>query len=144
MPIVQYSSCERCRGMTWHEYVADSVTGTGVWICRDCGDRRAAERFSLGPEAARQLGKIQTDTLISEVAVLDISVLGARLQVLAPGDHMPEKGDGLLFNPRLQPVGPLGVYHRARVRWVDGAVCGVAFAQALLACAADLKRIVKA
>jgi hypothetical protein len=35
------------------------------------------------------------------------------------------------------------VYHRAKVRWTKGTVCGVAFTRAMFASAADLKRIVK-
>lgn len=143
MPLVQYTTCSQCDGLTWHEFVDNGPAGECAWVCRQCGDRRAAPRVHLTPESACHRGKLQTDTSAREVMILDLSVLGARLEIEDDDTPMPCRGDTVLFNPRLQPVGPLGVFHRAKVRWVAGSECGVAFERAIFASAADLHRIVK-
>lgn len=141
MPLVQYTTCSQCDRLTWHEFVDDGVRDC-AWVCRECGDRRTTRRVTLSPQCALHRAKLQTDTLAREVMVLDLSVLGARLEI-DDESPMPCRGDMVLFNPKLQPVGPLGDFHRAKVRWVQGSECGVAFERAIFASASDLRRIVK-
>lgn len=142
MPLVQYTTCAQCDRLTWHEFVDRGPLGDCAWVCRECGDRRSARRVTLTPDCACHRGKLQTDAVAREVLVRDLSVLGARLE-FEDDQEMPCRGDVVLFNPKFQPVGPLGVFHRAKVRWVSGCECGVAFERAIFASADDLRRIVK-
>lgn len=144
MPLVAYRTCPQCGKMAWHEFVDFGAPGDCYWMCRECGERRMAERVSLGPEYSRHLGKVQTQTASSLVRIVNLSVLGARLQLGNGSDLSLERGDVVLFNARLQPVGPLGEYRAATVRWVAKDEFGVAFKKPLFACAADLKCVVKA
>ncbi|OLN30757.1 hypothetical protein DVDV_0459 [Desulfovibrio sp. DV] len=74
--------------------------------------------------------------------IIDLSVLGARLRLTGEEDFIVQKKDRLLFNAGLQPVGPLGVFHMATVRWVEDDEFGIVFQQPLFASAADLTCII--
>ncbi|MHC1789929.1 PilZ domain-containing protein [Solidesulfovibrio sp.] len=138
MPLVEMRKCSECDKMAWHELIDCGSPAPCYWKCRECGGRRTSPRITLDPDYALHRGRIQTENHAAVVHLVDISVRGARLR-LAGGDVFAvQPGLVLLFNADLQPVGPLGVFHRATVRWVNLDEFGIAFAKPLLASAADL------
>ncbi len=86
---------------------------------------------------------MQKPTSAAQVQIVDLSVLGARLRLTGEEDFPVEQKERLLFNAKLQPVGPLGVFHRATVRWVKGDEFGIAFQEPLYASSADLLCMIK-
>ncbi|KHK03365.1 PilZ domain-containing protein [Desulfovibrio sp. TomC] len=143
MPLVELKKCAECGKTGWHELVDHGPPTTSFWRCRACGDRRAAERIRLSEEYALHRGHVQKPTRAAQVQILDLSVLGARLRLSGEEDFSVAQKDKVLFNAGLQPVGPLGVFHMATVRWVKDDEFGIAFQKPLLACAADLLCMIK-
>jgi len=143
MPLVELKKCPQCQTTAWHELVDYGPPTTSYWQCRTCGERRAAKRIQLNQEDALHRGHVQKPNSAAQVQVLDLSVLGARLRLPAEERFTVQPKDRLLFNAGLQPVGPLGVFHGATVRWVRGNEFGVAFEKPLCACAADLLCMIK-
>lgn len=86
---------------------------------------------------------MQKPTSAAQVQILDLSVLGARLRLTGEEDFPVKQKEGLLFNAKLQPIGPLGVFHQATVRWVKGDEFGIAFQKPLYASSADLLCMIK-
>ena len=143
MPLLKHATCSECGKTAWHEFVARGAAGECCWVCRECGNQRSAPRVSLGPQYGKRQGKIQTSTASNEVNIVNLSVLGARLELVEEEVLQLKRGDRILFNAKLQPVGPLGEYRRATVRWTKGSEIGVAFTPPILASASDLTRIIK-
>ena len=143
MPLVELRKCAECGRTAWHELVDQGPPAPCSWRCRECGDRRSAKRVCLSDDHALHRGHVQTQNQAAAVHILDLSVLGARLRFVA-GDGFPvAKRDKILFNAGLQPVGPLGEFHLATVRWTANDEFGIAFQKALFASAADLSCVVK-
>jgi hypothetical protein len=142
MPLVELKKCKECGHTDWHELVDNGPPGPCYWRCRTCGERRAARRIQLSEEYALHLGHVQKPTSAAQVQILDLSALGARLRLTGEEDFTVEQKDRLLFNAGLQPVGPLGVFHLATVRWVKGDQFGIAFQKPLYTSADDLTCII--
>ena len=138
MPLVELRKCTECGTTAWHELEDRGPPAPCYWRCRECGERRLAKRISLSDDYALHRGHVQTQSQAAAVHIIDISVLGARLRFVAGEGFPVVHRDKILFNARLQPVGPLGVFHMATVRWVKNNEFGIAFQEALFACAADL------
>ena len=143
MPLVELKKCPQCGTTAWHELVDHGPPTPCHWRCRTCGERRAARRVQLSQEHALHRGYVQKPTSAAQVQIVDLSVLGARLRLTGDEDFPVQPKERLLFNAKLQPVGPLGVFHRATVRWVKGNEFGIAFQKPLYASAADLLCMVK-
>jgi len=143
MPLVELRKCAECGKTAWHELVDRGPPGPCFWRCRECGDRRTAQRVALSQEHALHRGHVQTQRQAAQVHIVDISVLGARLRFVEEDGFPVAKKDKILFNAGLQPVGPLAEFHMATVRWVDGDDFGIAFQKPLFASACDLSCIVK-
>ena len=143
MPLVELKKCNECGKTGWHELVDHGPPAPCYWRCRECGERRAAKRIQFSEDDALHRGHVQKPTSAAQVQIIDLSVLGARLRLTGEEDFMVQKKDRLLFNAGLQPVGPLGVFHPATVRWVKDDEFGIAFQKPLFASAADLLCMVK-
>lgn len=143
MPLVELKKCPECGATTWHELVDHGPPAPCYWRCRTCGERRAARRIQLSQDHALPRGHVQKPTSAAQVQILDLSVLGARLRLTDEERFAVRPKDRVLFNAGLQPVGPLGVFHEATVRWVRGDEFAVAFDKPLCACAADLLCMIK-
>lgn len=143
MPLMQHRLCNKCGKTSWHELVDRGAPGPCYWCCRECGERRAAKRVVLSEDHALHRGHVQTQNHAAQVHILDINVLGARLRFVADDGFPVARSDTILFNAGLQPVGPLGVFHLATVRWVKDADFGIAFKKPLFASAADLACVVR-
>lgn len=143
MPLVELKKCRECGRTSWHELVDHGPPTPCYWRCRECGDRRAAERIRLSEDYALHRGRVQTQRQAAAVEIVDISVLGARLRFVAEDGFPVRQSDQILFNAELQPVGPLGVFHLSTVRWVEADEFGIAFHKPLFASAADLSCVVR-
>lgn len=144
MPLVEMRKCEECGKMAWHELIDCGPPSPCYWKCRECGERRGSPRIALDPDYALHRGRIQTETQAAVVQVVDISVRGARLRLTGDDEFHLEPGLKLLFNAELQPVGPLGVFHMATVKWASQSEFGIAFHKPLFASAADLACVIMA
>lgn len=144
MPLVEFRKCPHCGAMTWHEMIDGGPPLPCYWQCRGCGERRSAKRIALGEDYALHRGRVQTENRAAQVQIVDISVHGARLRFAGKDAFALHRNETVLFNAGLQPIGPLGVFQRATVRWVDRTDFGIVFNTPLAACATDLSCVVKA
>ncbi|MHC1788612.1 PilZ domain-containing protein [Solidesulfovibrio sp.] len=143
MALIKHRQCPHCGKTTWQEFVPQADSDRSYWLCRDCGDRRMAERVSLGQTALLHRGRVQTRRTCATVLILDISRSGARLH---RDEDMPVEIHTdleLLFNPQLQPFGELAQYIPSIVRWIEGETFGLSFLRPLALSPGDILRIVK-
>lgn len=143
MALIRNRQCPHCGKTTWQEFVPRADADASYWLCRDCGDRRTAQRVSLGQAALLHRGRLQTARICADVLILDISRTGARLH---RDEDMPidiQAEQELLFNPKLQPFGELAQYIPSVVRWIEGETFGLSFLRPLTLSPGDILRIVK-
>lgn len=143
MSLIEYKRCPHCGKITWQEFIPQAPPAASYWRCRDCGDRRTAERISVGDAAGLTRGRLQTEAVCADVIIVDISPRGVRLR---SDDNLPvhvAMGQRVLFNPQLQPFGALAHYQAGIVRWLHGEEFGICFEHPLPLSNLDIMRIVK-
>ncbi len=143
MALIEFKRCPHCGKATWQEFVPQAPPADSYWRCRDCGERRDAERISVGSGALLHRGRVQTEEICADVLIVDISRRGARLRSDADLPVRVYLGQRLLFNPQLQPFGELAHYQAGIVRWQNGDEFGICFERALALSSLDITRIVK-
>ena len=143
MPLVELRKCAACGKSAWHELVDRGPPAPCFWRCRECGERRSAKRVSFCADDALHRGHVQTRHQAAEVHIIDLSELGARLRFVEAKGFPVAEHDKILFNAGLQPVGPLGEFRMATVRWVEDDEFGIAFEKPLFTSPNDLSCVVK-
>lgn len=143
MALIEMKTCPHCGRHAWQEFVPKAAPACSFWRCRECGNRREARRLCLDQSALLPRSRIQTEHLCTDVLLVDIGRMGARLRC-PEGRPIPLHPDErVLFNPHLQPFGELSRYTAAIVRWIRSPDFGVRFAHPLSASSSEIMRIVK-
>ncbi|WP_428566752.1 MAG: PilZ domain-containing protein [Solidesulfovibrio sp. DCME] len=143
MALIEFKRCPHCGKPTWQEFIPQAPPALSYWRCRDCGERRDAERISVGNGALLNRGRVQTEEVCADVLIVDISRRGARLRCHEDLPVRVHLGQRLLFNPQLQPFGELARYQAAIVRWLKNDEFGICFERPLAVSHLDITRIVK-
>lgn len=143
MALIESRRCPACGRTSWQEYVPQLASASSYWRCRDCGNRRQAERITIEENALLGRSRLQADRLCADVHLVDICRRGVRvrcgqrvLAALSMEQHV-------LFNPQLQPFGELARFLPGVVRWMKEKECGICFTCPLSLAAADIRCILK-
>jgi len=143
MSLIELKRCPHCGKTTWQEFVPQAPPAPSYWRCRDCGDRRDAERVCVGQSALLNRGRVQTEQVCADVLIVDISRRGAKLRCDEDLPVTVRMGERVLFNPQLQPFGELARYQPSIVRWISNGEFGISFEHPLSVSSNDIMRIVK-